>query len=132
VSRAGLSVNDTLIWPFLANWHHSGSGASPKRPTHAVFNRQIYATVFIIATLSQQLGILRGWIKGQDLTQWQNVYLPPPINKDGFHDLSTKKIICKVDKKIIFPLVSFLYNFSLFLTLLPLQPQLHNHHEQLP
>jgi hypothetical protein len=111
VSRAWLSADDTLIWPFLANWHHSGSCASTKRPTQVAFNRQIWQ--FIIATLSQRLGILRGWIKGQDLAQWQNVHLPPPINKGGFHDLSTKKIMCKVDKKIILPPVFFLYNFLL-------------------
>jgi len=57
--------------------------------------------------------ILSSRIKGQDLAPYEtNVPLPPPINRDGFHNLKEEKWEAKVEKKSSLPSFFFFPPFS--------------------
>ena len=53
----GLTSDYTLVWFFMADWHHSCLDAAPKWPTQPAFLQQLFQA--IMETLSQKLGFFR-------------------------------------------------------------------------
>jgi hypothetical protein len=82
-------------------------------------NLTVHGTYFELT-----IGILPSRTKGQDVASLKK-YLPPPINRGGFHGLSMKKIGSKVGQKSGFSPYFFSSSRHLslfFLFLSPLQP----------
>jgi hypothetical protein len=84
-----LTLDHTLVWFFLIDWHYTGCGDGPKRPTQATFNYQIWQ--FMMTTLSQRLISFPAESRVKIYSQKRQCPFLPIINKGELHALKRNK-----------------------------------------